>query len=84
MQTFAPYPLQLVPELVNIIMTIYDDANKLELVWLADDCQWVVLTPSGYILGPRFFNAKQAGEFLDGVQDVWHKRDTDTDVDSDI
>ena len=76
--------LQFVPALVKYTMSI----NGLELGWIPDDCQWVVLTPSGHILGQRFPNREQAVSHLIEVQKIWNISDSSesdyTDVDFDL
>ena len=59
--------------------------NTLELGWIPDDCQWVVVTPSGHILGKRFTSIGQAERQLSDLQEIWNRNDSSesdyTDVD---
>jgi hypothetical protein len=54
----------------------YKTPDSLELAWIAEDCHWVVVTPSGHLIGPRFFDSEQANDFLDGMNEIWHQRDS--------
>lgn len=60
--------------------------NDLELVWIPEDMHWVVLTPSGHILGKRFTTRDAADKFFEDVQSAWDGIDfsePDFDVDFD-
>ena len=51
--------------------------RRLILGYIPQDCHWVVLSPLGVQIGPRFSQEEPARDLFDEVADSWEDSDFD-------
>lgn len=51
--------------------------KRLVLGFIPQDCHWVVVSPSGVMIGPRFSNEEPAREFFEEIAETWERNDFD-------